>query len=185
MNASAPYFLGGRYMERISIQEPLASPKLRQLRDYWLEACGDRRMPSRRDIDPISIPHLLPNITLIDVVRDPLRFRYRLIGTAITELTGRDATGRWLDSKLYGENLDEMLWTFQTCTENREPVAVRQKAQFPDRDWLLVEVLLVPMGTSDEAVDVIMSGLVAVDEDVKQPSQDIGYILDWRLDAAS
>ena len=171
-------------MERIAIQEPMASPKLHQMRDYWLSARGSRQMPSRRDIDPISIPHLLPNIVLTNVFRDPLRFRYRLIGTAITAVTGRDATGRWLNEELYGDNLDEMLWTFRTCAESRAPVAVRQKAQFPDRDWVVVEVLLVPMGNTDDVVEVIMSCLSAVDKDVKQPSADTGYILDWRLDAA-
>src|SRR3546814_12692187 len=34
---------------------------------------------------------------MIDVKRDPLRFRLRLVGTEIVRFTGRDATGRWLD----------------------------------------------------------------------------------------
>jgi hypothetical protein len=57
---------------------------------YWnrlAEAFG--RMPGRAAIDPLDLPvELLPNIFLVDVVRDEgqpaARFRFRLLGTAIT-----------------------------------------------------------------------------------------------------
>jgi hypothetical protein len=50
-------------------------------------------MPSRADLDPIEIPKLLPYVTLIDVLA-PGRYRFRLIGTAIAEEQGLNATGR-------------------------------------------------------------------------------------------
>ncbi len=169
-------------MKTVPLAEPLASAKLRELRDYWLSARGERRMPSRRDIDPIAIPKLLPFIVLTDVLQDPLRFRYRLIGTAITALTGRDVTGLWLDEELYGDNLERMTWSFRTCAETMAPVAARQKAQFPDRDWVTVEVLLLPLGDRDDTVEVIISGLNVLDKDATQPPPDCRYLLDWQSD---
>jgi hypothetical protein len=139
-------------------------------------------MPARADFDPVDVPQILPNITITDVFYDPLRFRYRLIGTAITELTGRDATGKWLDRELYGDNLDRMLWTFQSCVEGREPVAVRQQAQFPNRDWVTVEVLLMPLGDRDDRVSQIISCLIALDEGGVIPPMGTSHILDWTKD---
>ena len=168
-------------MNRISLREPLASSSLRQLRDVWLALRDGRQMPSRNDFDPIKIPGLLPQIALTDVFYEPLRFRYRLIGTGITAMSGRDATGRWLDEELYGDKTEKLLWTFRSCVERCEPVAVRQHALFPDRDWAMVEVLLMPMGETDDSINVILSSVVPLKGEADRPMPDTSYLLDWRL----
>ncbi|MEX2617826.1 MAG: PAS domain-containing protein [Alphaproteobacteria bacterium] len=78
-------------------RESIPHPKLLQLYDYWDAIRDDRVMPGRRDMDPLDIPRLLPNIALFDVEHTPLRFRIRLYGTALTSNTGSDVTGRYLD----------------------------------------------------------------------------------------
>ena len=47
---------------------------------YWLSLKGDRSLPRRAELDPIDFAYALDNIMLIDVLRDPLRFRVRLHG---------------------------------------------------------------------------------------------------------
>jgi hypothetical protein len=61
--------------------------------DYWDSKRAGRRMPARRDIEPTEILDLLPYVVLIDVERDPLDFRYRLVGTAVATRFGHDHTG--------------------------------------------------------------------------------------------
>lgn len=74
------------------------SEALRPLYLYWVEARGEKLMPSRADIDPVSIPReLLPNIVLVDVLSEPMRFRYRVMGTAVARMLGDDWTGRFVD----------------------------------------------------------------------------------------
>jgi hypothetical protein len=80
-----------------SLRVNIPHPKLAQLYDYWDMIRGARAMPARRDMDPLDIPGLLPHIVLLDVERDPLRFRVRLYGTACTAIRGRDLTGHYLD----------------------------------------------------------------------------------------
>jgi len=72
------------------------NPRLRALHDHWqsLRPAPDR-LPSRRDFDPMAVPRLLPNIWLLDVRREPLRFRYRVVGTYMVMALGQDATGCW------------------------------------------------------------------------------------------
>jgi hypothetical protein len=55
---------------------------------YWLARRGNRRFPSRRDIEPTDIPHLLSGIVLLDVYYDPHDFEYRLIGGEVVKRSG-------------------------------------------------------------------------------------------------
>lgn len=89
---------------------------------YWRGKRQGDRLPSRGDLDPAEIPRLLPNLFLIDVLRDPLRFRYRLIGTAITERFQRDSTGRLIDESLYGPYAKAMQGLFARVVEMRQPL---------------------------------------------------------------
>jgi hypothetical protein len=54
-----------------------------QLFAYWASRRQGAKLPSRRDLHPGDIKRLLPTLSLIDVVRDPLDFRVRLAGTGL------------------------------------------------------------------------------------------------------
>jgi hypothetical protein len=54
-------------------------------------------LPSRRDIEPYEITDILPFVAITEILRDPLRVRFRLAGSAIDELHGKPVTGQWLD----------------------------------------------------------------------------------------
>jgi len=71
----------------------LPEPKLAEFYAYWRGKRGERRWPSRKSIDPTEIPHLLPHLMITEVVGEN-RFRFRLMGTYLTERIGLDATGR-------------------------------------------------------------------------------------------
>ena len=75
----------------------LRDARLRRFYDYWLGKCGGRRMPARRDLDPLEFPYVLGNLMLVDVLRDPQRFRVRLHGTNVVARMHYDMTGKLLD----------------------------------------------------------------------------------------
>lgn len=160
--------------------DALTSARLRALRDYWLELRGDRQMPSRQDIDPIDIPHLLAHLVLVDVFSDPLRFRYRLIGTEITRLVGRDATGRWLDESLYGDKVARVTDDFRACVASCTPVAQREFMLFVDKDWIRIESLALPLGVEPGRVDMVLASIDPIGTRAKNSGRDIIDRLDWR-----
>jgi hypothetical protein len=79
------------------------SPKLAALYRYWeTKLQPDGGLPRRRDIDPVEIaranPELMPHLWLVDVLRDPYRFRYRLLGGALTDAGAPGRVGELLDA---------------------------------------------------------------------------------------
>jgi hypothetical protein len=53
-------------------------------------------MPAHRDIDPVDIPRVLPHMALVH--KPDGQFRFRLAGTNIMQMIGRDLTGAPIDS---------------------------------------------------------------------------------------
>ena len=77
---------------------PPCDERIVELYRYWLSIHPARGvLPGRQHFDPVAVPKLLPWLWLIDVARQPLRFKYRLMGTEQAVALGRDATGQWLD----------------------------------------------------------------------------------------
>jgi hypothetical protein len=79
------------------LTDQIVEPRLRRLYAYWIERKGGRRFPARGDIDPLDFPYVLGSIMLLDVLRDPLRFRVRLHGTELVRRDTMDCTGKFFD----------------------------------------------------------------------------------------
>ena len=73
---------------------------IKVLYDYWCRIAPAGRLPGRQHFDPLDIPHLLPNIWLLDVHRDPIRFWRRLVGTRIEEFAGKSLDNGWVADHL-------------------------------------------------------------------------------------
>jgi len=98
-------------------------PLLLALLDYWQERCAGRAMPRRRDIDPLDMPaRLLPHVQLVEL-GERGRLRLRLVGTAIVDALGKDATGRYLDEAFDGETRQFLEDLCRAALRERRPVA--------------------------------------------------------------
>lgn len=164
--------------------QPLLSPVNRGLRDHWLRLQGGSRgLPSWSDFDPAAVPRLLPHLVVVEVTGDPPVFRYRLIGTFITNLAGRDATGRYLDAALYGDRLEAMIWTFRRCVQTAAPLATVGGIHFAEREWVTAEHVFLPfLGRKDDGkVAIVLGGLDVLDGDERLSghSREVELVLDW------
>src|SRR5579859_1220842 len=72
-------------------------PMVRRFYEYWLSIAPPGRLPGRQHVRPEDIVPLLSRLWMVDVFRDPLRFRYRLVGTNVVNAIGCELTGRWLE----------------------------------------------------------------------------------------
>ena len=69
---------------------------LSALDDYWQQKCGAHGLPSRADLDPAELRYALGNVSLIDVLRDPLRFRIRVAASNVEARFDRALTGTFI-----------------------------------------------------------------------------------------
>ncbi|WP_288904264.1 PAS domain-containing protein [uncultured Sneathiella sp.] len=167
-------------MDRIETNLPISSNSLSEIRDYWVNLRQNRLMPNKKHFSPAAIVRHLPNIALVDVFQNPLRFQYRLLGTRITELAGRNATGKWLNEELYGDRTNDILWMYKKCASTRQPVAVREQIQFADKSWLNVDVAAFPMSDTDNEISTILGAVDLTKTDAKLPSPGSTFILNWQ-----
>ena len=128
----------------------------RQLFEYWREKAAGRRFPARRDLDPLDMVYVLPFLSLVDVLRNPLRFRGRLIGTSIVEKSGFDLTGKWLDELPIPEYRELLLRRVHSIVEASAPLLVRNK-QFFGGQWYNYEVIWLPLADDGEEITMLMS----------------------------
>jgi hypothetical protein len=112
---------------------PLAevgSLPIHQFHLYWQGMRQGDRLPSRSDIEPADIKHLLPHLLLVDLESEPFRVRYRLCGTRVAEMCG-DVTGRYLDELDGGST-----WSPAVFQQQYE-AARRCRSPVFGRDWIL------------------------------------------------
>jgi hypothetical protein len=72
-------------------------PNVRRFYEYWCFIAPAGRLPGRQHFDPLDIFTLLPRVWMLNVHRDPLRYKYRLASTYEVNTHGREITGQWLD----------------------------------------------------------------------------------------
>ncbi len=132
--------------------------RLQRLLEYWLARRDTRPAPRRVDVDPLEIPDLLPILNLLDVLRDPLRFRHRLVGTEVVEGMGRDVTGRFVDADLYGPATPEIFDSLALLTAEIRPFRRHSRLSWNGRQWLILEALELPLVNDDGAVEMILRG---------------------------
>ncbi|WP_374301712.1 PAS domain-containing protein [Ferrovibrio sp.] len=146
----------------------LPSGPLAELHAYWQSKRAGRPWPSRADIDPLDIPLLLKYLLLIEVERlEPMRIRFRLVGTNFRQFYGRDLTGLTRDeTELKNgpeQGLAAMMADWREVLQRGAPrwASVRQKVGRDGLDWVRFTGLALPLareGTPhpNQAADMIM-----------------------------
>lgn len=140
----------------------IADPILIELYRYWEQQRGERLFPARASIDPADIKRCLPRTILTDVFRDPLRFRYRLVGTGATTMLGRgELAGRWIDRDLYGDFATPLNEMYKRVVETRRPVHGYGTLRLLEgREWVTIEDIFMPLGDTDDLVTMVLVGVV-------------------------
>ena len=143
----------------VSLLPPDCDRRLQQLHAYWRSlAPGEGLLPGRQHFDPLHIPALLPWVWMVDVYRAPLRFKFRLIGTEHTRLSGRDVTGRWMD-EVHRDATKVETWSQIVAAAERAEIGYRRGPPlFPEQgEFAEMEGLLLPMARNGREVDMLLA----------------------------
>jgi hypothetical protein len=133
--------------------------RLARLYAYWHLRKGSRPFPARRDLDPVDLRYVLGHLLLIDVLRDPLRFRVRLHGSEITSRVQYDLTGKLLDELPDPTYRDYAVSRCHGLVKTREPVVVHQGRSLDGRVQPY-EALWLPFSEDGNEITMLLCGLI-------------------------
>jgi hypothetical protein len=135
---------------------------------YWrdcgrLDGLAAGLLPGRQHIDPLVLKPLLPNIWLLDVLREAEGgrpyFRHRLIGTKVVEMRGgQNASGELLDDNTPSRiQPNPALARLRHVVEAAEPSWRRGAPHnLAVADIRTVENLFLPLAADGKQVDMVL-----------------------------
>jgi hypothetical protein len=144
--------------QNLCVPPATAHPKTVQLYEYWRQkAPRPGLLPGRRHIDPTDIPTLLDNIWLLDVVGEPRRFRYRLIGDAMYRKGIPGRPGQFVDQFFRAGIADERLGALHAVVATRLPCWARGAPQLAHETQISeIERIILPLAADGRSVDILL-----------------------------
>ena len=136
-------------------------PRVARVIEYWRGlAPGPGLLPARSRLDPMRIPDLLPNLWLVDVLREDrrLRYRFRLVGDALIDAGAPFRKGLFIDElddqidqRAAHAALDGVVASHQPDWRRGTPIV--QHLKFVS----LLERVLLPLAEDGRTVDCILA----------------------------
>jgi hypothetical protein len=148
-----------RQIQTLTVDPDDLPPALREIREYWAAKCGGRVMPRRADIDPLDLPapHM-PYLSILEVLPGADDFRFRLLGTGITERLGRDSTGKTVREVYATTDAETQQWmldVYRAVVTHRRPVLKRGTLRMVQKEFVNFEALHVPLSEDGERVTML------------------------------
>lgn len=145
------------------MREHLHYERTRLLYDYWDSLREGDGLPARSRLDPVDIPWtVLPHVMLIDVESGETDFRLkvRLMGTAIRDGFGEEATGQDIEEMDFGELRAPIIASFRQVVNTHEPDYIHGEYTKSDGRHVRVERIALPLSSDGLTVTQILVGAV-------------------------
>lgn len=150
-------------MSRAGTMIDVVEPDLQMLHRYWLDHCNGNALPSRAALGrlPITLPHLLPNLILVDTAAHIEDFRYRLFGSAVCQGFGHDRTGVALGTLREGvDNYDQIYAGYWQTYDEARPDYFHGRIVSLAQDYKRYSRLLLPLSSDGKRVETILGGMM-------------------------
>ncbi len=134
------------------------SDRLSRLFRFWKEIRGPQGLPSRADFAPEQLGFILGQINIVDVLRDPVNFRYRLIGTRLEEAGRRGDQGKTLDQVEPASYRDMITKTFRQVVDCKQPLC-QHVSYLHHQNLVSYEQLILPFSHRGAEVDILVEAL--------------------------
>ena len=142
---------------RVKGSAEIQNRRLRRLYEYWDEKRGNRRAPSRADINPTEIPELLGYVNIFEVQDEPRDFKVRLNGSEVTRMLGQEITGKWCSEVLTGEDAERCNRAFDICVDEWTPAIVETSLAFCGKPHTAQIFVALPLSSDGQDVDTMIT----------------------------
>jgi len=151
--------MAGESGKHPNIAQGIRDSRLCRLYYYWRARKGDRRFPTRSDIDPLDFGYVLGNVILFDVMRNPLRFRVRVHGTEMVRRAGYDLTGKYLDDLPITDYRRYVRQRCEGLVRTGDPLIVHHSRALDGRTRQY-EALWLPLSDDGQNVTMLLAALI-------------------------
>ncbi len=124
---------------------------------YWDGKRAGRRMPSRRDLDPVEMKPWLSHMQLIDIFHNPRRMIYRLVGELDVTFRGYNPTGKSVEECSIGLTREETLRNYDIVIDQRTPLYDWSDYVSPTGYMRSQEEILLPLSDDDDLVNMVLT----------------------------
>lgn len=144
-------------------REDLNNPVLEFYFDYWHQQRRGRAMPSRADIYAKDVKPYLGYLLLLDAPADRDSFRYRLVGTRVTDYFLGDATGATIREAYAAADMpkpyvDAVVQIHRTVCEWKKTMLVKAgRGEWKGVLYPAFEALYFPLSDNDYDVNMVMT----------------------------
>ena len=139
----------------------LADQRLHRLYGLWCAArtANSNTLPDHAFIDPLHLRFIIGSLLLFEVQPEPLRFRYRLVGTDVVDHLGLELTGLWLDEHPDVDRIDRIAATLELAWNRQCAVHFTYALMSFKRRWPC-ESLVLPLAALPGQAPLLLVGQI-------------------------
>ncbi|GLQ07739.1 PAS domain-containing protein [Sneathiella chinensis] len=143
-------------------EEDFDIPEHRILWTYWQGLRGDGTIARYSQINPEDFIKAIGNVLLLEPNENGTDFRYRVYGSNVAKLVGREMTGKWISE--FGEVPGRLsLAQYPAVMKLKTPLYSEHTASYSASQSTRWCRLLLPMENRDGVLDRILVGTVPKD----------------------
>ena len=144
-------------LSELAFRAQLVIREQRELFDYWRNCAKDRALPRRADINPAAIASLLPGISILEAGNRTDQIVYRLAGTRLRDIFGREVTGKSVFDLEFGEKKKNYwLAVYRKVIEDKVPMQGAIKGPVADRDHVVLFWMRLPLSDNADQVNKVL-----------------------------
>ena len=136
--------------------ELIADQGIAHVLGLWIQRRGAKAMPARRTLRPEELAPVLGKVNLLAVLRDPLRFQFRVRGSVIANLHDRDMTGRDVRDMQPPEYRDMLLGHYAEAVTAAAPILYDIRVA-RGRHEASYRRIILPLGRADGFVEMLLT----------------------------
>jgi hypothetical protein len=117
----------------------------------------NHQLPPRREFNARTLRAFLPNVIIADCMEDngKRRYRFRLMGTAVSALLG-DHTGKFLDEAVIYPYTERWFAVLDAANNAGCPLRIFGQLEYRQQDYLAMEMIVAPLGTATGRADAVL-----------------------------
>lgn len=148
-------------------------PGTRLLFRYWETVRSEKAAPRRQDLDLRQIKSLLPNLVIIEKRLDTGAYKWRLAGTDVCQLFGREITAT--DALFLGDDFEKstVKRMYDSVRTRLQPCLLRYRLITEHQSVIGVEQLGLPLLNATESQAFVFGGIFPFHEPARQGHKSI------------